>query len=527
MIYLNKVIGTFTLTVLSLSANNLHAETIEDFYRAFKGSKYTEAQKIIEKISFESKNQSTKFYLAGLTLARLQEFDKAIIEFERAKKLGNDAEDLHYELGQAYYATNELRKSREAFEKSIETNFNTANSLYYVGHISQTLEEYEKSKNAYTQIIKNKTNDDKVVQIARFQLAETLLAMARTKKNVAAIVDRYVITLLRQAYETETTTPVALEIQARIQELLTEFKLDPNVMVNGRKISEKRHSLSLGQKLKFDNNVTLANDQTTVVQSKKESYIFETEAYAKKDFVLKKRFILSPDIRFTFNHYSDTKNATVYQNNSYLITTTLKTKTEHSLFGKPASLLLDLDRTYTARDKLQEKKRSKYATSLSYTLGEKFRFFNVGDTTLKIKFKDYDAYLNTLNNKTTSFSIDQTWFTAKKHLLILLFSLDSVDNYNATTNSTDSYLMRFDYLIPEIIPQYTLGFALSTTLLDTKEQTNTRGTEKTYSPSVDISRDLSSQLKVGFNYEYTKNSSKSDSYKYNKSVFTSELKYTF
>lgn len=527
MAYLKKVVAPFALCALIFSTTPLHAETIEDFYRAFKASKYSEAQKLIEKITFDPNKENTKHYLLGLTHSRLQEFDKAISEFEKAKSLGNDAQDLHYELGQAYYAASDLRKARQSFEKSVELNFNKANSLYYIGHISQTLEEYDKSKNAFTLIIKDKTNEDKIVQIARFQLAETLLSMARDKKNTSTLVDRYVIPLLKQAYQTETTTAVAQEIQVRIQELLNEFKLDPDMMVNGRKISNKRHSLTLGQKLKFDNNVTLANDQTTVLQSKKESYIFETEAYARKDFVFKKRFIISPDARFTFTQYTDSKNSSVYQNNSYLLTTALKSKTEHTLFQRPASFLFDIDRTYTARDKLQEKKRTKYATSLTYTFGEKFKFFNIGDTTIKFKFKDYEAYLNTLNNKTKSLSVDQTWFTSKKHLMIFLFSMDLVDNYNATTNSTNSYLARIDYLIPEIIPQYTLGLALSTTFLDTKEQKSSRGIEKTYSPSVDISRDLSNKLKVGFNYEYTNNSSKSDTYKYTKSVFTTEVKYSF
>ncbi len=527
MTYFKKALKTFSFSLLAFSANNITAETLEDFYRAFKGSKYSEAQKIIEKINFDESKKSSKNYLLALTYARLQEFDKAINEFENAKKMGNDANDIDYELGQAYYAANELKKSRESFENSVKVKFNTANSLYYIGHISQSLEEYEKSKNAFTQIIKNKSNDDKIVQIARFQLAETLLSMARNKKNTEAIAERYVIPLLRQAYETETTTMVAPDIQNRIQEVLNEFKLDPNTMVNGRKISAKRHSLTIGQKLKFDNNVTLANDQTSVLQSKKESYIFETEAYARKDFVLKKRFILSPDIRFTFNQYTDSKNATVYQNNSYLINYAFKTKTEHVFLNKPASFIFEFENTYTARDKLQEKKRTKYATSQTFIFGEKFRYFGVGDTTFKIKFKDYKAYLDTLNSKTFNLSIDQTWFTANKHLIIFLFSYDAVDNFNSTSNSTDSYLYRFDYLIPEIMPQYTLGLALSSTFLDTKEQKASRGIEKTYSPSIDISRDLNDNLKVGFNYEYTKNSSKSDTYNYTKSVFTTEVKYSF
>ncbi|MCK6595231.1 MAG: tetratricopeptide repeat protein [Bacteriovoracaceae bacterium] len=515
------------LALAVLSSNVVHAQSVEEFYKSFKTSNYQQALSTLEAIQFTEDKISTKYYLEGLTQARLQEFDKAILALEKAAQLKNDAPDLYYELGQAYYASNDIKKARMAFSQSAKLNFNRANSLYYVGHISQTLEEYKEAKKAYMAIIKNRKSDEKVLQIARFQLAETLLSMARETKAVEKITDRYVIPLLRQAYDTDRTTVVASEIQLRIQELLNEFKLDPNTMANGRKINPDRYVLTLAQKIKFDTNVTLANDQSTVTQSKKESYIFETEGYGKRDFVFKKRIIISPDLRVVYTQYSDSKNATVYQNNSYLFTYALRNRFEHTLWQKPASFLFDIERNYTARDKSQEKKRTKYATSQSFMFGEKFRFFSAGETTIKYKFKDYAAYLETLNNKTTSLSLDQTIFTKNQHLMIVLFSADFIDNYNATNNSTDSYLFRLDYLIPEFMPQYTLGFALSSTFLDTKEQTDTRGMEKTLAASVDITRDISKNLKVNFNYELTQNTSKSETYEYKKSIFLTEIKYQF
>lgn len=510
-----------------LSTSYIHAQNIEDFYKSFKTSNYRQALSTLELIQFAEDKISTKYYLEGLTYSRLQEFDKAIASFEKAVQLKNDAPDLYYELGQAYYAANDIKKARLAFTQSAKLNFNRANSLYYVGHISQTLEEYKEAKTAYMSIIKNKKSDEKVLQIARFQLAETLLSMARETKAVEKITDRYVIPLLRQAYDTDRTTVVASEIQLRIQELINEFKLDPNTMLNGRKINPDRYALSLAQRIKFDTNVTLANDQATVTQSKKESYIFETEGYGKKDFVFKKRLITSPDIRVVYTQYSDAKNATVYQNNSYLITYALRNRWEHTLWQKPASFLFDIERNYTARDKNKEKKRTKYATSQSFMFGEKFRFFGVGETTLKYKYKDYTAYLDTLNNKTTTFSLDQTIFTKNQHLIIVLFSADFVDTYNATSNSTDSYLIRLDYLIPEIMPQYTLGFSLTSTFLDTKEQSSTRGIEKTFAAALDVTRDITNNLKANFNYELTQSTSKSETYEYKKSVFLTEIKYQF
>ena len=146
---------------------------------------------------------------------------------------------------------------------------------------------------------------------------------------------------MAQAFDSDKNSTVAKDIENRMKEIKIEFKLDPDLMENGRRISSKRYALSLQQKIKFDTNVTLANDQSTVTQSKKESYIFDSEFYAKGDFVFKKRFITSIDFKILNTKYSDTKNSSVYQNNSYSFYSNLKNKFEHTLFQKPASFLFD------------------------------------------------------------------------------------------------------------------------------------------------------------------------------------------
>ncbi len=526
-----------------------YAQSIEDFYTYFKSANYFKALESLDTTPFKKENLHTKFYLKGLTENKLQKFDQSILSFTKALQLGSKAEDIHYEFGQAYYATNDIKNARNQFLLSAKNNYNKPLSYYYVGHTSQMLEEYQRAKDAFSFIIKDPSSDEKILQIARFQLAETLLIIGRNKiegnsfdpesnaeqtgkkakddPEFVKIVEKYVLPLMSQAYETDKTTSVAPEIQARIKEIKIEFQLDPDLMKNGRRISSKRYALSLMQKIKFDTNVTLANDQSTVTQSKKESYVFDSEFYAKRDFVFRKQIISSLDFKILNTKYSDTKNSAVYQNNSYSFYGNLKNKFEHTLFERPASLLFDWENSYVARDKFQEKKRRKYATSKTFSLGEKFRYFSFGDSSVKLKYKDYEAYLRTLNNKTLTFSYDQTVITKRQHLMIFLLNIDTVDSYNAKNNSTNSLLFRTDYLIPEFIPSYTIGFALSLTLLDPKRQKTARGIESTKAYSIDISRDLSTNLKVGFNMEFTSNSSDSQSYDYKKEVITTEVKYNF
>lgn len=205
----------------------------------------------------------------------------------------------------------------------------------------------------------------------------------------------------------------------------------------------------------------------------------------------------------------------------------MKNKFEHTYKDNPASFLFDIETSKNYKDWHEEHSRSPYATSVSWGIGEQFTHFSFGETSVRIKRKNFTAVDESLSNHTFSFSADQTVSLPTQHLLIALFEYDSVNNYNNTTTNTDSYLLRFDYIIPEIMPKYTLGLGFATTVTDTKAQIETRGTETTLNPSVDLSKEINKNMKISINYDYTKNNSKQSDYKYQKNVFTTEFRYSF
>ncbi len=88
-------------------------------------------------------------------------------------------------------------------------------------------------------------------------------------------------------------------------------------------------------------------------------------------------------------------------------------------------------------------------------------------------------------------------------------------------------MTRCDYLIPEIMPKYTLGLGLSTVITDTLLQKSTRGSEVMINPSIDLSRTINEKLKISLNFDYSKNRSKQTEYAYQKSIFSTELRYSF
>lgn len=519
-------------TTLVLS-NNLYAQSpaMTEFKNYYSKGQYAKAIKALETISADETTHGEKFYQLGECYSKLQEYDKAFINYEKAIKENNEHDNLYYQYGQALYAANELKSSRKAFVESAKKKFNVPASLYYIAHISQILEEFPTARENYIELIKSKDADTKIKQIARFQLAETLLSMMKEKElpkeTTEKNIEKYILPMLKQAQLTDKTTSVSHDIEERIQEIEKEYNLDPNLLANGRRISPKRYSGYAVQKIKFDDNITLTNEENNITQSKKESYIFESEVYAKYDWVLKKRFIVSPEARINFVQNSDQDASEVFQNDTYAINTNLKTKYEHTFHQAPASFLFDVEYSKNYKDWEKIHHRSHYADATTIGVGELFSYFSAGDTSFKVKFKNYKGVNEAISNHTKSVSTDQTFLLPNQNLLIALFEADYIDNYNNPSTNTNTYLTRFDYLIPEIMPSYTLDIALAGTITDTKDQIATRGTEFTLNPSLDLSKQISEKFRIAVNYDFTKSNSKSADYKYTKSVFSTEFRYSF
>jgi tetratricopeptide (TPR) repeat protein len=512
---------------------NLYAQNpaLVEYNQFFKSGQYSKAISSLLKLAPNETLDGQKNFLIALSFSKLQEYDKAITHFDLAIKEHNTNEDLYYEYGQALYAANELKAARNAFSESANKKFNVPASIYYVAHISQLLDDYIQAKDNYSLLIKNQETDPKIKQIARFQLAETLLLLMREKnmpkEELEKQVEKYILPLMKQALISDKTTPVAFEITNRIQELEKEFDLDPNTLKNGRRISPKRFSAYVSQKVKFDDNISNTNEENIVLPTHKESYIFETEAYAKYDFVLKKRIIITPEARINFSYNTDQDSPEVFQNDAYLLFVNLKNKFEHKVKNNPASFLLDLEYSSTNKDWNQTHKREAYSKNKNIGIGESFSYFSFGDTSLKIKRKSLTGESEAINSTTYTISADQSMVLRSHHLLIALLEVSLIDNFNNTSSSTNTYMTRFDYLIPEIMPKYTLGLALATTFTDTLEQKDTRGTELTLNPSIDLSKEVSDKMKISVNYDFTKNKSKLSDYSYQKNVFSTEFRYSF
>jgi len=515
---------------LMISLNSVYAaDVLEIALQKFSSGEYVNTIELLKNQKLSGEREGTRLMILGLCYNRTQEFDLASNYFAQSLKFKSGSGELYYEYGQALYADNALRKAGTAFANSYKQNFKANSSLYYMAYISQLLEDHKQAKKYFETILKNETEDKSMLQASRFQLGETLLALMEEKDvDRERIVDKFVLPQMRQALEELPRSALAKDIKDRIKELERQYNLDPNIMRNGRPLPVKRWSVSFSEELRHDSNITLATDVPSSAATQKESFISETQVTANTKMNWAGRLLMTPEIRLKKTHYTDRTNSDVYKNDSHNFTGTLRNSYETTAFGQRASWIYVYDYNYIARDKYSRKEILKYAYSSTHTFGYRFRFFPNGDTGIKIKTKDYQAVDQTLNNKTMTFQADQSLVLKSGKLLIIFLSLDMIDNYNSTRDSTDSTLLRFDYIYPEIYPSWMLNLSFSLTLLDTKEQQATRGTEKTYTPGIKMTKKINDNLTTSFNYEYTKNDSlDTNNYAYTKNVVSFELKVSF
>lgn len=524
---LNSLLFFSLLITNSTFANS--SDKMKNALEDYKSGSYRKVVTELKDYQVNEKTLATKSYLLALSYNKLQEYDTALKHFKIALRNKSKADDIYYEFGQALYANNDLAKARIAFSRSYKRNYKESSSLYYMAHISQVLEENKKAKSYYVKLIKSKTADLNLLQIARFQLGEVFLSMARNNPESRRLVEKFVIPQLDKAVKVNESSGLAREIHIRKKEIEKEFGLDPNMLYNGRQIRSKRLSASFDQRFIYDNNISLASDLPASAASLEDSFILKSKFQTSYDFIVKKRFIITPELRLKYKNHTNNESDAVKGQNSYDVNSALNTSLEHKAFNSPASLMFDISYNYSSKHNLDLDRKSFYSRYVDYSLGEKFKFFSKGETTFKVKLKDLKSKTESLHSKTVTFQADQNYVTLKGNIFLFLLSYDSLDAYNDEKNSTNSTLLRVDFINPTILPNINLHLGTSLTLIDyvDADESTKRGVEKTITPLVKMTKKVTKNLKFSIGYEYTKNISKQDDFKYSKHVTTSTIKYSY
>lgn len=518
------------LVVVSQANAQSNKKLINDAAFEFQSGSYSSSIELLNKAKTRDKKLTAlKFYLLGLSYNKIQNYQQAAQSFKKAHENEHDAKDLYYEWGQALYANNQLEQARKAFHESYVLSHKATESLYYKAYISQILLEYRRAIKYYKELIKTDKNDPNLRQIAHFQMAESILSLSENfkKKKKKLVIQKTVLPLLRLAVKTSPKGDAHKDIKQRIQELQDQFGLDPNKMVNGRRISDKRWKVYAAQRLKYDDNVTLANDQPTVTITQQDSYISESVLDFTYESIFQREYALEYRLRLQNIHHHDRKTSEVYKNDRYVLSPEIKGTWEHKINGKMAASELSFTYDYTGQDVDAQKEKSFFSRSFNIGLSERVRLLPFGDTVFKLKYKRYRNKSELQHFNSFGFGVDQIAILPNRDLIVALFNYTDIDNFNNTNASSATLVLRADYIMTRIIPKVDLTFSLSFSALDTKEQSETRGTEKTVTPSIKLSRKISDSLRLSFEHSVTSKSSLSEQNEYDKKITSFELRYLY
>jgi hypothetical protein len=124
-------------------------------------------------------------------------------------------------------------------------------------------------------------------------------------------------------------------------------------------------------------------------------------------------------------------------------------------------------------------------------------------------------------------SADQLWVRENGHILIGLFLMD-VYRPTSSFNATDSYLLRGDYLIPRLFWGIDLSLSTSISMLDTKEQSVTRGTERTLDFGIRMQKRINERIRLAiFANKLSNSSADEENFSYSKQTSGLEFRYSW
>lgn len=492
---------------------------------AFKSGEFEKTKNLLNQLPKTNKNISRQYYYLGLIENRKENYKNGIKLLKKSLKYSKGFKDIYYELGQAYYAENDLINAVKAFKFSQKNNIKPEVSLYYQAHIYQILEKYKLSQDYYLKLAQIDNADINIKQVAQFQLGEVYLSMVNPEEeSVRDAVEEKVIPTMEQSILFAPNAQIVTEIRKRIEELKNQYKLDPNFMVNGRK-SPDSQSYRFNQSLSYDNNVAYANELPTTVASLRDSFVFETGLNADYNYVMDYRYTLNFSLSFDYIEHSNDTNSEVFQNDTYSLTAATNFSFDFSLLNDPAVIQVGYAHAYSARDYegIHEKKTSGNNPVMSASM--QFKLFNFGNTNLNYSSSTLYAYDPSLNSDKTAYGLSQNFSLSPFNLIIFNY-LRSSTIVEETSYNTDSNYFRIDYLMIEKIPSINIQYGVSANLQELVNDAD-RGTEVTLTASVKGTKKINNNLRYSVSYEYTDKSSENSDYTYDKEAVTFELRLNY
>lgn len=465
-------------------------------------------------------------YWKGITYNRVQDYTKAIESFDKSLSLNYDPIDINYEYGQALFAVQRMQEARIQFRESLKKRFKRGVSLYYIAYISKEVGDKKKAVTFYQAINKLPPEEaSEVAQAAEMQIADIYLEQAERHPDSFKAVESYVIPQYRRAIEKDTSSALVEVIEKKISDLQAKYDLILLRMRNGRPTLNPPYFLRLAQEISSDSNVTFTPQETTTSSSKQSSLYSKTDAMGRYTFYIKNIMSIAPELRMNYTYYQN-RVPEIYRNDNYVIAPAVRTYYEHTLFNRPASTLFDLEHSYVERDVNASKKLTFASRSYGAMIGERFNYFNWGESIVRLKYRKFESYNSSSNSNMASLVYEQVKVAGEN--IFLFYSSYDMTKVEDQSFNTNSLTLRGDLILPQVKNWFTPSFGLGLTFTDPVNNKTVRGLEKLYNPSVRLARLFGKRIRGSFKVDYLKNDSKDkENFAYTKTVYGLELEYLF
>lgn len=471
-------------------------------------------------------------YWKGIIYNRTQDFNKSVESFEKALALSFDPVDINYEYGQALFAMDKPMEARLQFRESLKKRFKRGVSLYYIAYLSKEVGDKKKAVTFYQAIHKLPSEEAKEVsQAAEMQIGDIYLEQAEKHPDSFKAVESYVIPQYRKAIDDDPESELRPIIEKKILDIQARYDLILLKMRNGRPTLIPPYFLRLAQEVSRDSNVTFTPQETTTTDAKQGALYSKTDVMGRYTFYYRNIISIAPELRMNFTKYFSDADE-IKRNNNYIISPALRTYYEHTIFNKAASTLFDLEHSYVARaidvgSATSDDESLKYASrSYATMLGERFNYFDWGESIVRLKYRKFDSYNNQSNSKTTSLIYEQV--RAFKENVLLFYGSYDMSRVEDSSFDTNSLTLRGDLILGKVKDWFTPSIGLGITLTNPINNKDVRGLEKSYNPNIRFARLFGKRIRGSFKVDHTKNDSKDkENFAYQKTMYGFEFEYLF
>lgn len=494
----------------------------------FEDGKYRATVEELTSLKDKVKNKADEglvYYWKGIAYNRLQDFPLAIENFSKGLSLGYAPEDLHYEYGQALFASEKYSEARLQFRESVKRKFKRAVSLYYIAYISKELGDKKRAVTFYQAIDKLGKEGDEVRQAAQVQIGDIYLEQIEKSRDAFRSVEKYVIPQYQRALAVNESSPLGPVIKDKIRELQKKYDLILFRLRNGRPVQDPPYFFRASTEVGQDTNVTFAPTETTVSSSDQSSLFARAEFLGRYTFYYRDFFSFSPEFRANRTHYFN-RIPEIYRNDNYLLAPAIRTSYEYTLWDRPASHLFDYEYAEARRDVRAKEELEFSSRSHALMLGERFNLFSIGESIIRLRHRMFESYDDASDSTTTSLIFEQV--AGFGEYVVLFYLGYDQTKVNSSIFNTNSYTFRTDVILPRVGDLFTPTVGIGFTRVDPVNDKSARGDEFLINPSVRLSRTIGKRWRANAKYDYQDYDSKDKArFAYKKSAYSLELEYIF